>query len=125
MPHAFASFREEAAIPIDLIATGRLIHWIGEVDHHLAPAFVGVNASGQKFDRTGWLEYWKSAAVTDLSLGELTVEPEGPDMVVTYELHLAGASAASASSSSVRVVSVWQQLKKGWVLIAQSLTPIK
>lgn len=96
-----------------------------EVDHHLAPAFVGVNAGGQKFDRTGWLEYWKSAAVTDLSLGEVTVEPEGPDMLVTYDLHLAGASAASASSSNVRVVSVWQQLKKGWVLTAQSLTPIK
>ena len=97
-----------------------------EVDHHLAPAFVGVNASGQKFDRTGWLEYWKSAQVTDFSLGELTVEPNGPDMVVTYELHLAGAaSASSAPNFSVRVVSVWQQLKKGWVLTAQSLTPIK
>lgn len=96
-----------------------------EVDHHLAPAFVGVNASGQKFDNVGWLEYWKGAPVSDVSLGEVTVEPNGPDMVVTYELHLAGASAAAASGSSVRVVSVWQQLKKGWVLTAESLTPIK
>lgn len=96
-----------------------------EVNHHLAPAFVGVSASGQKFDNVGWVEYWKGLQVTDFSLGELTVEPEGPDMVVSYELHLAGASAASASGSSVRIVSVWQQLKKGWVLTTQSLTPIK
>lgn len=96
-----------------------------EVDHHLAPAFVGVNASGQKFDRAGWLEYWKNVPVTDLSLGGVTVEPDGPDMLVTYELHLAGAASAAASGSNVRVVSVWQQLKKGWVLTAQSLTPIR
>jgi len=91
-----------------------------EVEHHLAPTFVGLASNGQKFDRTTWVEYWKEHQPGDVSLGELSVQPDGPDMVVTYELHLSG-----ASSPGVQVVSVWQQLKRGWVLIAQTMTPIR
>lgn len=94
-----------------------------DMENHLAPAFVGVNANGQKFDRVGWVEYWKGTQVTDFSLGEFTTQPDGPDMVVTYELNLKGAS--SAPMSAVRVISVWQQVKNGWVLTAQSATTIK
>jgi hypothetical protein len=94
-----------------------------EVDYHLAPLFVGVNANGQKFDRAGWVEYWKGIQVTDFSLGELTTQPDGPDMVVTYGLNLKGAS--SADMPAVRVLSVWQQVKNGWVLTAQSVTAVK
>ena len=92
-----------------------------EVEHHLAPAFVGVNAAGQKLDHAGWVEYWKGSQVTDFSLGELTVQPNGPDMIVTYDLRLNG----PGPEGGVRVVSVWQQLKKGWVLTAQTNTPVR
>jgi ketosteroid isomerase-like protein len=97
-----------------------------EVERHLAPVFVGVDTDGRSYDHAAWIEYWKAAQIRDLSLGEITVQPEGPDMVVTYELHLSGArSSQPIPSSSLRVVSVWQQLKKGWVLIAQSSTPVR
>jgi Domain of unknown function (DUF4440) len=92
-----------------------------EVEHHLAPSFVGVSANGQKFDRAGWVEYCKGLQIADLSLGELTVEPNGPDMVVTYDLQLS----TTTPGNAFRVISVWQQLKGGWVLISQSATPIK
>src|SRR5215469_3863154 len=91
-----------------------------EVEHHLAPSFVGVSAAGQQFDRAGWLEHLKSMQIQDFSLGEITVQPNGPDMVVAYEAHLAG----QVADAGVRVVSVWQQLKKGWVLTTQTTTPI-
>lgn len=94
-----------------------------EVEHHLAPAFVGVSATGQKLDRAGWVEYWKDLQITDFSLGETAVNPNGPDMVITYDLHLKGS--VSAPATAIRVVSVWQQLKNGWILILESVTPVQ
>jgi len=94
-----------------------------ELNAHLAPTFTGVAADGAGLDRAAWIERWKSRPVTEFSLGELTVQPNGSDMVVTYELHLQGGDNVS-SSKGLRVVSVWQELKKGWVLIAQTATPL-
>lgn len=90
-----------------------------DVQYRLAPTFVGVNARGQSFDRAGWVEYWKATPVTDFSLGEVMVQPNGADMTVTYVLHLNG------ETTGVRVVSVWQQVKGGWTLIAISMTSIQ
>jgi hypothetical protein len=91
-----------------------------EVENHLAPTFVGVSASGQKFDRAGWVQYWKGQQGVDFSLGEVSVQPDGADMVVSYEIHL-----SVPNSSGLQVLSVWQQLKHGWVLISQAMTPVK
>jgi Domain of unknown function (DUF4440) len=91
-----------------------------ELEYHLAPDFVGVNATGQTLDRTAWVEYCKGLQGTGFSLGGLKVEPNGPDMVVTDTLHMS----TTAFSGDVQVVSVWQQVKRGWLLITQSLTPI-
>jgi Domain of unknown function (DUF4440) len=89
-------------------------------ESHLSGTFVGVNASGQLFDRAGWLDQWKSSPVQDFSLGELQVQPEGPDMKVTYIIQFQG-----TQGPGLRVVSVWQQLKKGWILSAISMTPVQ
>lgn len=91
-----------------------------QVEFHLAPSFTGVNASGQSFDRAGWVQYWKSAPVGEFSLGEVTVQPNGVDMTLTNMMHLSGGSGAG-----LRVVSVWQQVKSGWTLIATSNTPVR
>lgn len=93
-----------------------------EVEHHLAPTFVGVGADGKQFDGPGWIGYCKQMQITDFSIGELTVAPNGADMVVTYDLHL---NAAQLPANEFRAVSVWQQVKKGWILISHSETPVK
>ena len=97
--------------------------WVN-VERRLSPTFVGVSADGRMFDRAGWLELWKSAQVAEFSLGELQVQPEGPDMKVTYILHLP-ASGTGLAPAGQRVVSVWQQLKTRWLLSATSITPIQ
>lgn len=86
------------------------------MENHLAPTFVGVSANGQKFDGAGWVGYWKSHLPGDFTLGEFSVQPEGADMVVNYQMQFNGAG--------VQVLSVWQQLKHGWVLISQAMTPV-
>ncbi len=94
-------------------------------ERHLSPTFIGVNADGQMFDRTGWVEHWKSAQVLEFSLGELQVQPEGPDMKVTYIFHVQGATAGSVAAAGLRVVSVWQHVNARWVLTTTSITPIQ
>jgi hypothetical protein len=91
-----------------------------EVEYRLAPLFSGVSASGQLFDRGSWVEHWKAVPVTDFTLAEVQVYPNGPGMAVTYVLHLNGAPAAG-----LRVVSVWQQVKGGWILTTTTHTPIQ
>jgi hypothetical protein len=93
-------------------------------ERRLSPTFIGVNAEGQIFDRDGWVQQWKGAQVAEFSLGELQVQPEGPDMKVTYILHVP-ASGAGPAPAGQRVVSVWQQLKTRWLLSATSITPIQ
>jgi len=96
-----------------------------DVEHHLAPMFTGVDPEGKKFDRDGWMTHWKSVQIRDLSLGEISIQPNGADMVISYELRLdADDPGHSLAGKTFRVVSVWQELKKGWVLTAQSLTPV-
>ena len=92
-----------------------------DVEHHLAPMFTGVDPEGKKFDRDGWLARWKNVQIRDLSIGEVSVQPNGADMVISYELRL---DADGLAGKTFRVVSVWQEVKKGWILTAQSLTPI-
>ena len=94
------------------------------VEYRLAPMFVGVNSAGQSLDRAAWIEYWKSASISDFSLGEVTVQPAGADMVVTYVLRLTGPPGKPQRPAAVRVISVWQGVKSGWVLTATSATPI-
>jgi hypothetical protein len=95
------------------------------VEYRLAPTFVGVDSAGQSYDRAGWLEHWKQNPVAEFSLAEVNVLPQGHDMVVTYVLQLSvGAAQGSGAARSLRVVSVWQQVKRGWILTATSETPM-
>ena len=94
-----------------------------DVASHLAPMFVGVGADGRKYDREGWMAYWKSAHPDDYSLGEVMVDPAGNNMVVSYVLVINQQPAIP--SQPLRVLSVWQQVKSGWIMTATSLTPVR
>jgi hypothetical protein len=96
----------------------------GNVERHLSPTFIGVNAQGQMLDRIGWLAYWKSVQPAELSLGELAVQPEGIDMKVTCLLQIQG-SKTSRPAGGFRVISIWQPVKKRWALTATSITPVQ
>ena len=91
-------------------------------ERQLAPAFVGIEPGGAAVNRDAWVQYWKSTAVGEYSIGEVAVQPEGPDLVITYVIDFAGS--AGASSQQMRVISVWQQVKSRMVLTASSVTPI-
>jgi hypothetical protein len=98
--------------------------WVN-VEGHLSPTFTGVTADGRMFDRTGWLEQWKSSEIREFLLGEVQTHPEGADMKVTYIFHLQTSAKPPLTSSGLRVISVWQEVKSRWMLTAISMTPIQ
>lgn len=59
--------------------------------------------------------------LTDFSLGNLNVTPQGADMIVTYDITLRGTRGGTPlPDAPLHFMSVWQQQKSGWILIAQS-----
>jgi uncharacterized protein DUF4440 len=94
-------------------------------ERRLSPTFIGVNADGQGFDRAGWLAFWKSAQVREAAVDDVSVQPEGADMKLSYTLHLHGQAPGLAAQGALRVVSVWQRIKERMVLTATAITPIR
>ena len=62
---------------------------------------------------------------TGILTGEIQTLPEGTDMKVTYILRVQPYAKALLTSSGLRVVSVWQDVKSRLVLTAISMTPIQ
>src|SRR2546423_737168 len=76
---------------------------------------------GQLMDRAQMLQRLKQLELSELSLGEVIVQPNGNTIVVTYFLDLRGSSAGQAIAlQHAAAMTVWQQQKRGWVAIAHS-----
>ena len=87
-----------------------------QVERRLSPTFVDVTAGGTR-DRDQFMERLKALGVADYSLGELAVHPGGGDMIVAYTFTL---HPASGGETTLRMMTVWQQVKGGWVALAHS-----
>ncbi len=100
-------------------------NWV-EVERALASNYAGVTPGGT-LDRTGALEQYRGWQLKDYALGDLKTELNGSTIVVTYTITLNGTSNGSAGSQPLpsapqHMMTVWQQQKKGWVVIAHSVS---
>ena len=86
-----------------------------EVDRHLAGTFVGNGPAGA-MDRDAFVRELQKAPLTDVTLSECNSHLNGGDMMVTCTVRATWAWQPVSSST----LSVWQQLKKGWVMVAHS-----
>lgn len=86
-----------------------------EVDKHVADTFAGTGPGGS-LDRASFLRDLQKAPLTEFSLSECSSHLNGADMFVTCTVRAQWAGQPSAVST----LSVWQQLKKGWVMVAHS-----
>ncbi len=85
-----------------------------EVDRRLADTFTGSGPSGT-FDRNGFIKQLQTSNLSDVSLSECTVQSNGADLVVACTAH--------ASQAAFSTLSIWQQLNKGWVMVAHAESP--
>lgn len=90
------------------------------VEPHLSPTYVALTPVGV-LDRSAALAHFRQLELTEYSLGDFVSEPNGNDMVVTYTMTMRGSFAGHAlPETPVRMLTVWQQVKHGWIAIAHS-----
>ena len=93
-----------------------------EVQNRLAPNFVSQSRAGTE-DKAAFLARLQRMELQEVSIGDVQVQSNGADMVVTYTLSMSGSSGGQPMAAGpVRMMSVWQQVKRGWIMIAHTET---
>ena len=96
-------------------------HW-ADVDRVLASNYLGTTPA-ETLDRTAALEQYHQWQLKHYSLGDVRTELNGTTIVVTYTITLVGtAGSQPLPSAPLRMMSVWQEQKAGWVMIAHSVS---
>jgi hypothetical protein len=91
-----------------------------ELDKHLAPLFVA-NSPDATRDRAAAIERWKQYELQSVNVADVQVQTAGVDFIVTATLTVTGtAGGRPIPAQSMHTMSVWQQVSKGWVVIAHS-----
>ena len=93
-----------------------------EVERALASNYAGVTPAGA-LDREATLAQYRDWQLKDFSLGNLNTELNGSTIVVTYTITLNGMIGSQPLPSTAQhMMTVWQQQKAGWVVIAHSVS---
>src|ERR1017187_3507800 len=101
-------------------------NWV-EVERALASNYAGVTPGGT-LDRSAALEQYHGWQLKDYALGDLKTELNGTTIVVTYTITLNGVTSNGTAGSQPlpsapqHMMTVWQQQKAGWVVIAHSVS---
>jgi hypothetical protein len=102
-------------------------NWV-EIERALASNYAGIMPTGT-LDRSAALEQYRSWQLKDYGLGDLKTELNGTTIVVTYTITLNGVTSNGTAGSQPlpstpqHMMTVWQQQKAGWVVIAHSVSP--
>jgi len=79
-----------------------------------------VNGSGTR-DRAATMDYLKQLTISEYTLGDFSTSSHGADLVVTYTARVSGTSQGRPlPAEAIRMMTVWQQVTKGWIAIAHS-----
>ncbi len=91
-----------------------------ELDKHVAPMFVA-NSPDATRDRAAAIDHWKQYDLQSVSLADVQVQTAGADFIVTATLTAAGSIAGKPiPSQPIHTMSVWQQVSKGWIVVAHT-----
>lgn len=92
-----------------------------DVEKHLAGNFVYAT-QGKTLDRAATMEQFQQMQIQEYSIGDLSTEMNRDAFVVTYTVTLRGTAHGQAfPSQPQRRMSVWQEQKKGWMMIAHTV----
>ena len=94
-----------------------------DVERHMSESFLGAYPDGVR-DRAAQIAHLRQLKLAEFSLGDFQTQPNGGDMVVAYTAVLRGTvNGTPLPASPMRVISVWQTVRGGWIQIAQAAVP--
>ncbi|HUK23201.1 MAG TPA: nuclear transport factor 2 family protein [Terriglobales bacterium] len=95
----------------------------GELERHLSGNYVSFTLGEGRMDRAAALARFQQLQLQDYSLGDIQTELNGSTLVVTYTILMRGTYAGEPlPASPVRMMTVWQQQKSGWLAIAHAVS---
>ena len=93
-----------------------------ELEHHMAGNFIAVSPEQGRLDKAAALAHLKQLQLDDYTLGDVQTELNSDTFVVSYTVAMRGTIAGQPlPSEPVRMMTVWQKQKAGWVAIAHSV----
>ena len=93
-----------------------------ELERHLAGNYVFSTPADGRLDRAAALAHLEQFQLEECSLGDFQTELNGQTLVVTYSITMRGRVGNQAlPAAPVRMMSVWQQQKPGWMAIAHAV----
>jgi hypothetical protein len=94
-----------------------------EIERHIGPTFAGVGPRGG-IDRAAFMEHAKQFEIDDFALGNVDSKPNGNDVMVTYDITIHGRLGGQPlPATPFHMMSVWQQVKGGWIEVAHATVP--
>jgi hypothetical protein len=94
-----------------------------DVEAHISATAVTETSDAVR-NRQQTMEHVRQLNLTDYSLGDVHAEPSGADLIVTYTITLHGTfNGQPLPDTPMRMMSVWQQVKSGMVMIAHTSMP--
>lgn len=97
-------------------------NWV-EIDRVLASNYAGISPAGAT-DHEAAMAHYRQWKVQGYSIGDLKTELNGTTIVVTYTITLDGTDGSEPLPKTPQhMMTVWQQQKRGWVVIAHSVSP--
>jgi hypothetical protein len=95
-------------------------NWMG-LEAHVGAEFMGVSPKGT-MDRAALMEHVRGFDLQSFQIGEVETRPAGKDLLVSYVITVRGThSGKPIPETPIRMMSVWQELGHGWVLVAHSV----
>ena len=98
-------------------------HNFVELEKHVSETVVSTTATGT-WDKAGWMQHLKEVQLDDFALGEVQVKSNGADMMVAYVITLKGSFHGQPLPARERMLTVWQPVKKGFIIVAHSAVPM-
>src|ERR1700687_3456668 len=93
-----------------------------ELEHHIADNYVSVSPDGGRLDKSAALAQIQQLQLDEYTLGDLQAEMNSDTFVVTYKVAMRGTlSGKPLPTEPLRMMTVWQKQKSGWVAIATSV----
>jgi hypothetical protein len=93
-----------------------------ELEHHIASNYVAISPQGGRLDKAAALAQLQQLQLDDYTLGDVQGEMNSDTFVVTYTVAMRGTFGGQPlPTEPLRMMTVWQKEKAGWMAIAQSV----